>query len=138
MKYSKNKSNRFINKKVLITGAAGGIGKSLVKLFKEEGAIVAATDIKLSEMNVAAYFEGDLMNASFCDTLPKKVAEKIGGLDIVCNNAGVITRGKITKTTIFFFSQYFENCFISKILNFNIIFWIIFTIQPWSKNFLII
>ena len=99
MKYSKNKSNRFINKKVLITGAAGGIGQSLVKLFKEEGAIVAATDIKLSEKNVAACFEGDLMNASFCDTLPKKVAEKIGGLDIVCNNAGVITRGKITEAT---------------------------------------
>ena len=99
MKYSKNKSNRFINKKVLVTGAAGGIGQSLVKLFKEEGAIVAATDIKLSEKNVAACFEGDLMNPSFCDTLPKKVAEKIGGLDIVCNNAGVITRGKITETT---------------------------------------
>lgn len=99
MKYSKNKPNRFINKKVLITGAAGGIGQSLVKLFKEEGAIVAATDIKLSEKNVAACFEGDLMNASFCDTLPKKVAEKIGGLDIVCNNAGVITRGKITEAT---------------------------------------
>ncbi|PQM64745.1 MAG: short-chain dehydrogenase [Rhodobacteraceae bacterium] len=99
MKYSKNKSNRFINKKVLVTGAAGGIGQSLVKLFKEEGAIVAATDIKLSEKNVAACFEGDLMNASFCDTLPKKVAEKIGGLDIVCNNAGVITRGKITEAT---------------------------------------
>ena len=31
--------------------------------------------------------------------LPKKVAEKIGGLDIVCNNAGVITRGKITEAT---------------------------------------
>ena len=99
MKYSKNKSNRFINKKVLVTGAAGGIGQSLVKLFKEEGAIVAATDIKLSEKNVAACFEGDLMNASFCDTLPKKVAKKIGGLDIVCNNAGVITRGKITEAT---------------------------------------
>ena len=88
-----------MNKKVLVTGAAGGIGQSLVKLFKEEGAIVAATDIKLSEKNVAACFEGDLMNASFCDTLPKKVAEKIGGLDIVCNNAGVITRGKITEAT---------------------------------------
>ena len=60
---------------------------------------MAATDLNLSELNVAACFEGDLMNTSFCDTLPKKVEEKIGGLDIVCNNAGVITRGKITETT---------------------------------------
>ena len=99
MTNKKFSSNRFENKKVLITGASGGIGQSLVKLFKEEGAIIAATDMNISGIEANAYFEGDLMDSSFCDALPKNAKKKLGGLDIVCNNAGVITRGAITETT---------------------------------------
>ena len=88
MEISQNKSNRFANKKILITGAAGGIGKSLVKFFREEGAIVAATDIKLAEINVEACFEGDLMllmkflkhpfhSQPQCNTLNQDISKRI-------------------------------------------------------------
>ena len=92
-------SQRFKNRKALITGASGGIGKVLVESLKKEGAIVAVTDLDTSRIEAHAKFEGDLMNGKFCDELPLKVSEKIGGLDILCNNAGVICRGNITDIT---------------------------------------
>lgn len=90
---------RFNNKKVLITGAAGGIGQTLVALFRAEGASVAVSDRDSSQMTADAHFDGDLLDPEFCDTLPQKVFDALGGLDIICNNAGVITRGDITQTS---------------------------------------
>lgn len=90
---------RFNNKKVLITGAAGGIGQTLVALFQAEGASVAATDRDSSQINADVHLDGDLLDPDFCDALPQKAADALGGLDIICNNAGVITRGDITQTS---------------------------------------
>lgn len=90
---------RFNNKKVLITGAAGGIGQTLVALFRAEGASVAVSDRDSSQITADAHFDGDLLDPEFCDTLPQKVFDALGGLDIICNNAGVITRGDITQTS---------------------------------------
>ena len=90
---------RFQNKKTLITGASGGIGKVLVESLRKEGAIVAVTDLDTSNIQADANFDGDLLDGKFCDELPIKVAEKLDGLDILCNNAGVITRGNITEIT---------------------------------------
>ena len=41
---------RFNGKKVLVTGAAGGIGRSLVKKLRAEGAFVAVTDINVGSI----------------------------------------------------------------------------------------
>ena len=90
---------RFENKKALITGASGGIGRVLVKELKKEGALVAATDLSTSTVKADANFDGDLLNANFCDQLPKKVYDKFDGIDYLCNVAGVITRGKINDAT---------------------------------------
>jgi len=89
---------RFKGKKVLITGAAGGIGRSLVTSFLAEGARVAVTDRDTGGLD-GAHFDGDLLDGAFCDALPGRVADHLGGLDILCNNAGVITRGRIIDTT---------------------------------------
>ena len=48
------------NKKVIITGATGGIGNSLVKKFSDCGAIILATGtkeekIKKLKINIAAF-----------------------------------------------------------------------------------
>ena len=90
---------RFDRKKALVTGASGGIGKALVTALRAEGARVAVTDRDTSGVAADAHFDGDLLDAAFCDALPGQAAEALGGLDILCNNAGVITRGDITKTT---------------------------------------
>ncbi|MEO0567735.1 MAG: SDR family oxidoreductase [Pseudomonadota bacterium] len=87
---------RFKDRKALVTGAAGGMGQALVGALRAEGASVAVSDRDSSAVEAEAHCDGDLLNASFCDSLPSKAAEALGGLDLVFNNAGVITRGDIT------------------------------------------
>ncbi len=91
--------NRFANKKVLVTGAAGGIGASIVKQLREEGARVAAADISESEVEADCWLTGNLLDTDYTDNLATVAADKLGGLDIVINNAGVITRGPVTETS---------------------------------------
>ena len=90
---------RFQGKKALVTGAAGGIGKSVVRKLRAEGASVAITDITIGNVKAEAHFPGDLSDAQFCDELPRKATDALGGLDILINNAGIIRRGKITEAT---------------------------------------
>ena len=90
---------KFNGKKALVTGAAGGIGKSLVRKLRAEGASVAVTDINVSHIEAEAHFPGDLSVAQFCDDLPIKTRDVLGSLDILINNAGIIRRGKVTQAT---------------------------------------
>ena len=90
---------RFNGKKALVTGAAGGIGKSLVRKLRAEGASVAVTDINVNHIEAEAHFPGDLSIAQFCDNLPNKTRDALGSLDILINNAGIIRRGKVTEAT---------------------------------------
>ena len=90
---------RFEGKNALVTGAAGGIGAVLVALLRSEGSRVAVSDRDSSGIEAEAHIDGNLLDGSFCDALPRRAAEALGGLDILINNAGVITRGDITEAT---------------------------------------
>ena len=83
------------NKKVLITGATGGIGHSLVKKFKNNGSLIFGTGTNEEKLNKlknefnihTEKFSLDNHNniAQFIDT----VFKKLDGLDVVINNAGI-------------------------------------------------
>lgn len=85
---------------VLVTGAASGMGRATAHVFAREGAKVAVTDVTLESAEpVAADIraEGGKAQAWALDvsdagaiarTIPE-IAESLGGLDIVVNNAGV-------------------------------------------------
>ena len=84
------------NKKILITGATGGIGNALVEKFNNLGASIFATgtneeklhNLKKNYPNInIEKFQLDSHDKieSFIDT----VNEKLGGLDILVNNAGI-------------------------------------------------
>lgn len=89
----------FAGQKALVTGAAGGIGASVVERLRAAGARVAVADRDTGAIEAEAHLPGDLMDAAYADALPAAAAEALGGLDIVINNAGVITRGTVTETS---------------------------------------
>lgn len=84
-------------KKALVTGAAGGIGQAIVARLKTQGVVVAGADTVPCETDFS--FDGDLANAEYCDALPGRAFEAMNGLDILINNAGIITRGPVTEAT---------------------------------------
>ena len=84
------------NKKVIITGATGGIGNSLVKKFCESGSNVLATgtrDEKLSDLkkkfNEVHAVKFDLSNHKNIEKFIEDASTTLGGLDILVNNAGI-------------------------------------------------
>jgi len=81
----------------LVTGAAGGIGRAIVRALQRQGVIVAGADLVSCEADHV--LTGDLMEPAFCDGLPERAANVMGGLNILVNNAGIITRGRITQAT---------------------------------------
>lgn len=90
---------RFDGRCALVTGAAGGIGAAIVRLLRAEGARVAVADRDTDGVEAEAHLPGDLLDPAYADGLPAAAAEALGRLDIVVNNAGVITRGPVTETT---------------------------------------
>jgi NAD(P)-dependent dehydrogenase (short-subunit alcohol dehydrogenase family) len=89
---------RFAGKVALVTGAAGGIGAAVVRMLRAEGALVAVADRDVSGIEAEAHLPGDLRDGAYSDGLPGAVVKALGRLDIVVNNAGVITRGPVTET----------------------------------------
>ena len=89
----------FTGKTALVTGAAGGIGAEITAKLRAAGVRVAVADRDVSGIKAEAHLPGDLLDAAYADALPVAAAEALGGLDIVINNAGVITRGPVTDTS---------------------------------------
>lgn len=75
---------RLSGKVALITGAASGIGKASVELFRREGATVVGTDV-----TDGADMQADAGDEQSVRRVIETVANEHGGLDIVFANAGV-------------------------------------------------
>src|SRR5690625_3438642 len=93
---------RFAGKAALVTGAAGGIGQAIVTMLRAEGALVAVADRDpdaLGAFGAEARLPGDLLDPAYADGLARAAHDALGGLDIVVNNAGVITRGTVVESS---------------------------------------
>ena len=84
------------NKKVLITGATGGIGNSLVEKFNSLGAIVVASGTNEEKLNnLQKNFSNIYVEKFKLDEHSKiekfidNIDQKLEGLDILVNNAGI-------------------------------------------------
>ena len=84
------------NKKVLITGATGGIGFSIVKKYYEYNSTILATGSNNEKLNVLKkqfpkinIIRFDISNHANIEKFIEDVSQKLSGLDIIVNNAGI-------------------------------------------------
>jgi NAD(P)-dependent dehydrogenase (short-subunit alcohol dehydrogenase family) len=86
-------------KTVLITGALGTIGKALVMRYYEEGAVVIASDRPNMENadeilstlgDGLRYFGTDLSDLAGTEKAVSELAEEVGGVDVLVNNAAYV------------------------------------------------
>ena len=86
----------FKNKKIIITGATGGIGDALVKKFTDLEGTVLATGTKTEKLNeIKKNFEKvlvkkfDISDHSKIEEFIDSASLELGGLDVLVNNAGI-------------------------------------------------
>ncbi|MGE6205864.1 SDR family NAD(P)-dependent oxidoreductase [Guptibacillus hwajinpoensis] len=104
------------NKRVLITGGSKGIGKSIAKVFYEEGAKVGICgrnrdDLELAREEIGqdlAIFEADITDERKRVQLIDSFIMQFGSLDILVNNAGGSSGSTIMETDISLFHKAME------------------------------
>ena len=84
------------NKKILITGATGGIGNSLVKKFTDFESIILATGTNEEKLNDLKASYNKLHTVKFkldehdkIESFVEEVNKKLDGIDVLINNAGI-------------------------------------------------
>ena len=103
-------------KVALVTGASYGIGFALATAFAEAGAKIVFNDIKqeLVDKGLAAYKEKgieahgyvcDVTNEDQVNAMVAKIAEEVGPVNILVNNAGIIKRIPMVEMTAAEFRQ---------------------------------
>lgn len=103
-------SKEFENKSVFITGASSGIGRATAIAFAQEGAQVAIVARRAEELEKTAReiarkggrvepFVGDVTDEAFVKQAVESAVERLGGIDVLVNAAGIIASASIENTT---------------------------------------
>jgi NAD(P)-dependent dehydrogenase (short-subunit alcohol dehydrogenase family) len=97
-------------KRAIVTGAASGIGRATAELLAAEGASVILADVDTPKGEAVAaairehggtarFVRCDVTSAADCLAAVRAAVDAFGGLDILCNNAGIIRRADVVETT---------------------------------------
>jgi NAD(P)-dependent dehydrogenase (short-subunit alcohol dehydrogenase family) len=105
--------NRLDGQRILVTGAASGIGQATTLRLLSEGASVVAADISADGLSNTAARAGEAATAQRLTTAPIDVGnessvidgvslavEKLGGLDSLVNAAGILRAWHTQQTTL--------------------------------------
>jgi NAD(P)-dependent dehydrogenase (short-subunit alcohol dehydrogenase family) len=101
---------RLNEKKVLLTGANGGLGLAMARLFSREGADVALVDREVGRCEALAreaegwgrrplVIAADLSVIDGLGALVERVAAHYGRIDVLVNNAGIVERLELDELT---------------------------------------
>ena len=93
---------RLQNKVALVTGAGGGFGEGIARLFAAEGAQVVCADMRAEAAAAVAEsigaaavaVPGDVSRGSDVQAMVDAAVQHFGGLDVVVNNAGTTHRNR--------------------------------------------
>ncbi|MFI0820822.1 SDR family NAD(P)-dependent oxidoreductase [Streptomyces sp. NPDC021098] len=102
---------RFPEKVAIVTGGAGGVGRTLVRKLTHEGAAVMIADVSAEgsgslakEVEAAgatvAFEAGDLRERSYCEHVVARTVERFGGVDILINNAGIMFEHSLSRLRV--------------------------------------
>ncbi|WP_433834187.1 SDR family oxidoreductase [Actinoplanes sp. CA-015351] len=86
-------------KRVVVTGAGGGIGAALARKFAAEGARVVVNDLNADAARTVAgeiggiAVPGDAASETDVQHLIDTAFAELGGIDLFCSNAGVLSSG---------------------------------------------
>lgn len=98
-------------KVAVVTGGASGLGRAMATHFAREGMHVAVADIEQASLDtVAAELRAlgvnaigvrtDVSKAADVEALAARVVSELGGVHIVCNNAGISPLGAAWENTL--------------------------------------
>lgn len=96
-------ANRLAGKRIIITGAVNNIGKEAASLFVKEGARICIGDIddKAGQATAqelgATFFKVDVTREDDVRAFIEHGVEKLGGLDVLVQNAGLQRSGRVTE-----------------------------------------
>jgi NAD(P)-dependent dehydrogenase (short-subunit alcohol dehydrogenase family) len=97
---------RLSGKRVVITGAARGIGADMARTFAAEGADLALVDVLADELRAVAddigaqVVVGDLRAPDAAQSTINAAIDLLGGVDVLVNNAGVLRFSSILDMTV--------------------------------------
>ena len=97
-------------KVALITGASAGIGAACAHVFAEAGAdlMLAGRNAERGEAVAARareggrrveFLKGDVREPAYCEHLVEETVARLGAIDVLVNNAGIIQRADATETS---------------------------------------
>ena len=90
--------SEFDKKVVVVTGAAGALGRAVAGHFAAAGARVAQLDVL--EIDTDRYSAiCDLLDPKSCERAVDAIVEKFGGIDVLANIAGGFTMGQAVHET---------------------------------------
>ena len=93
-------------KVAVVTGGSSGIGKGIAQRLKEAGATVVIASLDASRISATAAELGvtgiqvDVTSAASVQALADSVMERFGKVDVIVNNAGVGSMGRIADLSI--------------------------------------